>query len=630
MPALEEKEWTIMFYFASDNPLAPEIISQLKSIKQAGFHPEANVIARFDPHTENTPTYYFDVNRINKLKAEAKADRLGLSLEAEGEPEQEVKARVSEKKSQVGFVGRTHDDPFVVNVMLDTIFEKGAAINKQINQYLVTKKIKYDPPVLPEYDDADEPGGRRTAAARGKTTEADPKISLQRFLKFCSDNYPARHYMLFILGHGVVVANDTFLLDEHPAQSSLKLTELHDLLKEFKSNIEVRDGVETHAEFELVGFHSCSMSSLEVAYELKETANFMLASQGPAFVGSWPYRQILVRVFNDLKSGRGNVRSMLKKIFYYCLYNSHDFLVAGYSFDLCLCDLTKVLDVKGPLSTLSTVLKAALSIPLARERILLAHWDAQSYWLENYTDLYDFCFRLQKRCRSDEADDTSEPLHPGLKDVIDACEKVKDALRIEAARSVSRGAYKLEEEIELCGSWVTSAPEKKDKKHVERFIVCSGFTGPSTQYSNGVSVYFPWSRPVRDVFWTQYQGYTFARDIPWWKFLDAYLNQTRRKPRVDERGEAQKKPSLQKALIEKFAAFGLQEYGQLSKGSPSSSTGDGFEYLTIKNYPPFLREPVTPSEASEPPGKGESERSRGTSPRRKKPRVRTAKSGATG
>ena len=36
---MSKKEWTLMFYFASDNPLAAGIVSQLKSIKQAGFHP---------------------------------------------------------------------------------------------------------------------------------------------------------------------------------------------------------------------------------------------------------------------------------------------------------------------------------------------------------------------------------------------------------------------------------------------------------------------------------------------------------------------------------------------------------------------------------------------------------------
>src|SRR5437660_8159363 len=66
----ERKEWTVMFYFASDNPLAPGIVSQLKALKQAGFHREVNVIARFDPDVENTPAHVFDVNAVNKLRDE--------------------------------------------------------------------------------------------------------------------------------------------------------------------------------------------------------------------------------------------------------------------------------------------------------------------------------------------------------------------------------------------------------------------------------------------------------------------------------------------------------------------------------------------------------------------------------
>jgi len=69
---MAKKEWTLMFYFASDNPLAAGIVSQLKSIKQAGFHPEINVIAQFDPQAEGAPTHIFEVNLINKLEAAEK------------------------------------------------------------------------------------------------------------------------------------------------------------------------------------------------------------------------------------------------------------------------------------------------------------------------------------------------------------------------------------------------------------------------------------------------------------------------------------------------------------------------------------------------------------------------------
>src|ERR1044072_2772027 len=98
-----------------------------------------------------------------------------------------------------------------------------------------------------------------------------------------------------MLGHGVVVGNDIFMLDEHATEQTLTLTSLGKILAEFKHSIELEGSA-----FDLVSFHSCSVSSLEVAYELQGTAKYMLASQGPAFVGSWPYRQILVRIFNSL------------------------------------------------------------------------------------------------------------------------------------------------------------------------------------------------------------------------------------------------------------------------------------------------------------------------------------------
>ena len=286
----EVKEWTIMFYFASDNPLAPGVVSQLKAIKEAGFHPQANVIAQFDPHAKRTPSHIFEVNLVNRLKAG--------------------------NKPQVGF---TSNDPFVRNLAFDKLWlEKNAEIKKLISDSLnegkdEAEKIEYIPPT--PLDDTDG--------------EKNPMEALQEFLRFCKDEYRARHYMLFVLGHGLVVGNDLFLFDKNASEllnppevvgasktkgpdksngdtlaqatngkhgrNSLLLIDLGIVLQDFKESI-------GDSKFELVGFHSCSMSGLEVAYEIKDTANYMMGSQGPAFVGSWPYRQILIRVFNDLNS----------------------------------------------------------------------------------------------------------------------------------------------------------------------------------------------------------------------------------------------------------------------------------------------------------------------------------------
>lgn len=76
--AKKTKEWTLMFYFASDNPLGPTIVSQLKNLKNAGFDPEANVVAYYDPPIPGTPTHVFDVNIVEKIKAQGKA-RIGFT-----------------------------------------------------------------------------------------------------------------------------------------------------------------------------------------------------------------------------------------------------------------------------------------------------------------------------------------------------------------------------------------------------------------------------------------------------------------------------------------------------------------------------------------------------------------------
>src|SRR5215208_4941507 len=109
MTEIQVKEWTIMFYFASDNPLASTIVSQLKAIKDAGFHQQANVIAYFDPQPENVASHVFDVNLVEKLK--------------------------QPKRQRFSFVA---NDPFVRNLVFDRLWreEKDRDTKESIRDYL--------------------------------------------------------------------------------------------------------------------------------------------------------------------------------------------------------------------------------------------------------------------------------------------------------------------------------------------------------------------------------------------------------------------------------------------------------------------------------------------------------------
>ena len=567
----EPKEWTLMFYFATDNPLAISAVSQLKAIKDAGFHHDANVVAQFDPYTEGTPTHVFDVNVVNKLK--------------------------SPKSSNIGFSGI---DPTVRSLVEDKLWrdEQTSATpagvaptpaNRELIRRALNKVLKaefgidYKPPVAPNLTSVLNPRSDRLE-------EPGAETSLREFLRFCTDKYPARHYMLFMLGHGVVVGNDVFMLDEHASEQSLTLTELGQILGEFKHSIELEGST-----FDLVSFHSCSVSSLEVAYELQGTAKYLLASQGPAFVGSWPYRQILIRIFNGLEDKTLKtppetpsetrdriIRNLMFEIYRSCMRNSSDYLLAGYSFQLTLCDLGRITLLQTELSELARALKAGLKQDLSRDYILLSHWKSQSFFNEMYTDLYDFCFCLASKI--DDLVNIGGRLSQELQDIRNACGKLMDRL-------------------------VKENPKRKDHPDLKQIIVGADSLGPAFQYSRGLSVYFPWQEPSKDSpILAEYQRYRFTTDIkiPWLSFLRDYFETTQRIVSSDEPDHRRFLPHLptngsipiDQGLDEDIASLiyngqGAPDLsGALSggvKSDPTDKTGGDYEVISIKNFPRDVR-----------------------------------------
>ena len=108
----------------------------------------------------------------------------------------------------------------------------------------------------------------------------------------------------------------------------------------------------------------------------------MLASQGTALVGNWPYRQIVDAHLQRIGGAAGRepaIEPMFEEIFSYCVNNSTDFLLAGYPFDLCLCDLKELDETKAVLEQLSRALMTGLNCRLFADAILLAHLDVAEF-----------------------------------------------------------------------------------------------------------------------------------------------------------------------------------------------------------------------------------------------------------
>ena len=230
-------EWTLMFLFAGDNELAPLLISQVKAIKDAGFDKNVEVLVHFDPNERGVPTRLLRVNNRRKSASESPK-----------------------------FIGL--DNSFVRNMGEDIVTSK--QITPGPGDFF-SSKMK---------ESLDDPDG---------VTSLD---ALKNFLGYCRESHPAKNYMLFLFGHGMVVGGDAFLTDSNPG-SAVTLGGMGDAIKDFTKK--------TKGKLHLLGLHSCAISAVEVAYELKGTAQYMIGSEGLAWVGSWPYLNLLMKIFKALE-----------------------------------------------------------------------------------------------------------------------------------------------------------------------------------------------------------------------------------------------------------------------------------------------------------------------------------------
>ena len=445
-----ENKWTLMFYIAGDASLSASMISQLKELTDAGYQENTTVLVYFDPNCNGRNARIFEVNHYRKKRGLIPRKQRDGSLKA--------------RPTDIG----DGEDPFVRNIAEDCRVQG-----------------------LPQMP---------------------ASVTLRYFLEYSRVYYPAENYMIFLMGHGVIVGNDSFLPDADDG-SGITLNALGKILRTFSEKVR-----KAGAEFHLVGFHSCSMNSIEVACELKGTARYMLGTQGFAFPGSWPYRQLLKKIFCAIRRDRGNqtngsdyypnelVQEILTGLQDLSFYNSEDFWNAGFSADLgmsCL-DNAKLDNLTQPLRELSVALNKGVKNG-AKQSILLAHWESQSYWGENYSDIYDLCDRLEKYCQGETAEQIA---------ILAASGKVKAQLETHKRKS--------KDDVGPC---------------FEKLVAFSDYYGPAYQFSHGLSIYFPWTSPANKVL-DNYENYAFTttnKPDSWLSFLLTYFEETRR-PLRDEGG----------------------------------------------------------------------------------------------
>jgi hypothetical protein len=388
-------------------------------------------------------------------------------------------------------------------------------------------------PAIPTlYCDFSEPGKARYVRSymvpdkpfqvpkKGNENAANPR-SILNFVDWCVNKVEvenngeitfgrrAQKYALIFSGHSLGF-QDIGLFKDETSGKSLKMSDFYDMLQGLvSSKRELQEIAESHnwlndarklenellgKKLNILGFDSCVMGMLEVGYQFNSVAKTMISSEGSVPSAGWTYAKIL----GCLARNRGLDTRGVAELFVREFIQSQDsYTVGGVSVDMAAWDLGRFDELAGAFNNLAEALIDCFKNPKSRiyrqmERAILhVHWKCQSYMYDQNVDLGDFCELLDREC--------------GL--IVEELGDGKDTEILERVQKECRGVL----------------------KELRKAVILGGFSGGGYQYSNGVSVFFPWSREAYEVSRKNYETLWFAKDVKrerlsWADFLKRYLN----------------------------------------------------------------------------------------------------------
>ncbi len=146
------------------------------------------------------------------------------------------------------------------------------------------------------------PGTSRVIVGREKDwhdhsreEDAGDPLVLERFFKWIKKSCPARRYLVHFWGHSAGPVG-LFFDDVSPEARPDALT-LPELKRAFRTGKTV-----FKQPIDIVLFKDCWIGTLETAYQLRNTARYMIASQAQVPIKRWPYRQMFSALAREHES----------------------------------------------------------------------------------------------------------------------------------------------------------------------------------------------------------------------------------------------------------------------------------------------------------------------------------------
>lgn len=329
----------------------------------------------------------------------------------------------------------------------------------------------------------------------------DPKV-LTDFIKWGIQQYPAQYYLVDVWNHGTGWENlppdfnyDS-IRDAKPLQSA-KLRRVkrsifrttiqninsrplieraiaidfgsHDYLDNQKLHDGIFDALPDGKKIDVLGCDACMMNMLEISYQLKDTASYMVGSEQSEPNTGWPYSVILQVLTTNPEMSPEDLSKIIVQN-YGQWYQQYGNPLTDKSATQSALDLGQIGPIADAVNALADVFIANLdnvagSVTLSRDK-------AQKFDYPEYIDLGDFAAQLLLRLSQNPQ-------------VTAAANKIRDMLQSQAGIG---------------------------------FVIANTTWGPTVQRASGVSLYFP----QQGSYSPDYGDLMYSKQGRWRAFLEAF------------------------------------------------------------------------------------------------------------
>jgi hypothetical protein len=328
----------------------------------------------------------------------------------------------------------------------------------------------------------------------------DPKI-LTDFIKWGISKYPAQHYLIDIWNHGGGWENlpsdydyESLRASKPALASKIKrlrrslfrttIEKIHERPPEARAiaidvgahdyldNKELRNAIfnalpDGGTKIDILGCDACLMNMLEICYENKDIANFMVGSEETEPGAGWPYNTMLKKLSETPNIAPANLAKLITQ-YYGEYYEKNGNPINDKSATQSALDLNQIQPVANSVNELAKIL--IKNIGRIAGQVTLARDKAQKFTeYPEYIDLISFLNELFKWLPDDQ------------REVKDAVNKTLTVLNQNS------------------------------------FIVANTTWGLNVKRASGISIYFP----SAEQYLNDYRDLEFSKKYDWNQFLEA-------------------------------------------------------------------------------------------------------------